>query len=100
MIDKDFESYLDDMSRSVRKAVIRDKPKNFKASTYYRRVRRIINQEVKMGKEILSLPHEIVNQYDYSDYRSTPEFDTVADYRNSKNPEEDLKKDKVKYSRK
>lgn len=75
------------MSRSKRKPIIKEKPRNRKASTYYRRVRRVINQAVKSFKEIIPDSKEIVNDYDYCDY--TFGKDGFID--------ED---DKIKYSRK
>lgn len=78
------------MSRSVKKPIIKDKSRNSKASTYYRRVRRVIKQKLKESDiEEVELPNskEIVNDYDYMDYK--------WDLRNSKN-----KKLKTKYSRK
>lgn len=84
------------MGKSFRKAIIKDKG----LRPYWRPIRSKINQLVRMGVEDLPNEKTIINDYDYSDYRFTPEFDTVSDYRYSKNPEEDLKKDKAKYSRK
>ncbi len=75
------------MSKSKRKPVIKEKPRNYKASSYYRRVRRIIKQKVKQMDEILPEAQEIVNDYDYCDYK--------FDLRTSK----DIKQ-KKKYSRK
>lgn len=61
------------MSRSYRKDIIKDKPRNYKASTmYWRRVRRTWNIEVKKihtQEEIeISSSKNLVNDYDYSDY--------------------------------
>lgn len=75
------------MSRSFRKPIVKDKPRNFKASTYYRRIRRVIKQLVKMLEEELPDPKSIVNPYDYMDWRS--------DLRDSKDIEQ-----KTKWSRK
>lgn len=72
------------MSRSKRKPIIKDRPRNNKKSTlYWRIVRRVTKQYVKLGKEI---PNEktIVNDYDYCDYT----MDLTKD------------KDSKKYSRK
>lgn len=74
------------MSRSRRKPIIKDKPRNSKAASYYRKIRRINKQRVLQGLEPLS-PKEIFNDYDYCDY--------ILDLRYSKN-----KKQKLKYSRK
>lgn len=91
------------MSRSRKLPIIKDKPRNFKASTYYRRVRRKIKQEIKnfnleipwgLCEEeyldiVCALPDakSIVNSYNYCDYK--------FDLRKSKN-----KKLKTKASRK
>jgi hypothetical protein len=63
------------MSRSRREPIIKDRPKNEKKSTFYwRTVRRVINDAVRMLKyepesdETLPEPKEIVNDYDYCDY--------------------------------
>lgn len=64
------------MSRSRRKPIIKDRPRNAKKSSlYWRVVRRVINDKVRQmftypEKEIdLPEPKEIVNDYDYSDYK-------------------------------
>ena len=63
------------MSRSKKKPIIKQRHKNEKkTSRYWRPVRRVINEKVKylnqsLDEEILPLPQEIVNDYDYSDYR-------------------------------
>lgn len=74
------------MSRSKRKPIIKGKSRNNKASTWYRKVRRINKQRIKKGLEPLNYK-EIFNDYDYCDY--------IFDLRFSK-----YKKDKIKYSRK
>lgn len=56
------------MSRSRRKPIIKDKPRNYKASTYYRRVRRKVKMAIKNNDEIMPLQKEIVNDYDYCDW--------------------------------
>ena len=62
------------MSRSRKKPIIKDHPRNKKKSSiYWRTVRRVINEKVK---ETLKDPEDteipdpksIVNDYDYSDY--------------------------------
>lgn len=91
------------MSRSYRRAIIKDRPRNYKKSTiYWRTVRRVINQKVNQLKyyfdevkkfdmmdedEILRIddtksiedripnPKVIVNDYDYSDYTFDDEHD-------------------------
>lgn len=63
------------MSRSRRKPIIKDRPRNDKKSSlYWRIVRRVINSKVreilKTDEEMdLPEPKEIVNDYDYSDYK-------------------------------
>ncbi len=63
------------MSRSQRKPIIKDRPRNYKkSSSYWRTVRRVIKNNVrylqeKMLDENIPDPKEIVNDYDYSDYR-------------------------------
>lgn len=56
------------MSRSKRKPIIKDKPRNRKASTYYRKVRRVVKLAVKAFKEVIPESQEIQNDYDYCDY--------------------------------
>lgn len=67
------------MSRSKRKPIVKDGPRNQKKSTsYWRTVRRVINDSVRQLKyddeTVLPKPKEIVNDYDYCDY--------IIDYRN------------------
>jgi hypothetical protein len=57
------------MSRSFKKPIIKDKPRNKKASSYYRSVRRVIKQAIKSDSEIIPKSQEIVNDYDYCDYK-------------------------------
>lgn len=70
------------MSRSYRKAIIKDKPRNYKnTSLYWRVVRRVQKMFWKQGKEVPD-PKTIVNDYDYSDYKfdyeyTYPEKDTT-----------------------
>ena len=62
------------MSKSRRKPVIKDGPRNEKKGTKYNRtVRRVIKDKVKYLSEILDDetlpdPKEIINDYNYSDY--------------------------------
>lgn len=56
------------MSRSKRKPIVKDKPRNKKASTYYRKIRRTNKQRIKDGLEPLN-SKELVNDYDYCDYK-------------------------------
>lgn len=75
------------MSRSRRKAIIKDCPRNFKkSSNYWRTVRRVLKEKVKLLQETddeqkIPKPQEIVNDYDYSDYRFDLRFDKSNDYR-------------------
>jgi hypothetical protein len=63
------------MSKSKKLPVIKDGPRNYKkSSAYWRTVRRVTKEKVKYLNEelednILPDPQEIVNDYDYSDYR-------------------------------
>ncbi len=66
------------MSRSYKKAIIRDKkPSN---NTYHKKVRRVSKQALREGKEIPEA-RVIVNDYDYCDYiwdvENTPGLDSV-----------------------
>lgn len=62
------------MSRSRKKPIIKDRPRNYKKSTiYWRRIRKVINSVLK-SKELdldiqFPLAKEIYNDYDYCDYR-------------------------------
>ena len=91
------------MGKSYRKAIIKEHPRNFKASTpYNRKVRRINNQitrdydlefvedDTKSTDIVLKNPKEIYNDYDYSDYK----FDYEHEY--SEKDEEHRKKLKRK----
>lgn len=70
------------MSRSYRKAIIKDKPKNYKISQFANRIIRRV--ESGYVRSILSLADmesynipsrvEIFNAYDYCDYRFVPEY--------------------------
>jgi hypothetical protein len=83
------------MSRSYKKAIFKDKPRNYKASTYYRRVRSVIKNIIRSCKDIdsLELPNSkvLVNQYDYCDYKFDFENRSVTEYE---------KNQKEKYRRK
>lgn len=70
------------MSRSTRKAIIKDRPRNSqKSENYWRKVRRVTNNFIKTIKtnpdneEIIPNPKNIYNDYDYCDY--------VWDYENT-----------------
>jgi hypothetical protein len=64
------------MSRSRKKPIAKDRPRNYKKSTiYWRRVRRTISSVVNSMKKYVNpddvlIPDEktIMNDYDYSDY--------------------------------
>lgn len=69
------------MSRSRKKAIIKDKPRNYNAAAFYwRRVRAAINNAIRSCKDLENLevpnPKNIVNDYDYCDYI----FDSEHDY--------------------
>lgn len=81
------------MSRSRKKPIIKDRPRNTKKSSlYWRVVRRVINDKVRQilsnpEKELdLPEPKEIVNDYDYSDYkidyRGDPDWKNVITSKN------------------
>lgn len=56
------------MSRSRKLPIIKDRPRNYKKSTFYWRiVRRVQKSLLKSGKEIKN-PKEIIDDYNYSDY--------------------------------
>lgn len=60
------------MSRSKRKDFIKDKPRNYKAtSIYWRKIRRIWRIITRRVDEETTYPEaqEIINDYDYCDYR-------------------------------
>lgn len=64
------------MSRSRKKPIIKDAPRNYKKSTlYWRRIRSVVNQKVRgfingqREDDTLPIPKEIVNDYDYCDYK-------------------------------
>jgi hypothetical protein len=64
------------MSRSRRKPIVKDRPRNDKKSSlYWRIVRRVINGKVRqlsktdVDETSLPEPKEIVNDYDYCDYK-------------------------------
>lgn len=58
------------MSRSTKKPILKDSPRNYnKTAIYWRVVRRVINSKVRqMMDEDLPQPREIVNDYDHTDY--------------------------------
>lgn len=70
------------MSRSYRKAIVKDKPKNYKISQFANRIiRRVEGGYVRSilslaDMETYNIPSraEIFNAYDYCDYRFVPEY--------------------------
>jgi len=68
------------MSKSRRQPIVNDRPRNEKKGVkYHRAVRRVVNKKVKylsedLDDEILPIPKEIVNDYDYSDYQHDYRF--------------------------
>lgn len=68
------------MSRSFKKAIIKDRPRNYKKSSWYWRiVRRCQKQALNASKDIPDAK-EIVNDYDYCDYKIDYEFDKSPGY--------------------
>ena len=69
------------MSRSYRKPIIKNRPRNSKkSSSYWRTIRRVTNEKVTYLKEaledeILPEPQEIIDDWDYSDYRVDYRFE-------------------------
>ena len=89
------------MSRSTRKAIIKDRPRNGKKSSlYWRSVRSTQNNAIKSCRnfEELEIPNEktIINDYNYCDYIIDHEFDR---YISRYQTREDNEKDRKKYSR-
>ena len=76
------------MGKSYRKPILKDKPRNTKASTYYRRIRRVTKIAVTQMDEILPEGQEIVNDYDYCDWKWDMTY------------KDDTDENKIKYSRK
>lgn len=69
------------MSRSTKKALIKDAPRNFKKSTiYWRTIRRVINYTLRkfrndVDEMILPKEKSIVNDYNYSDHSTDCRFE-------------------------
>lgn len=64
------------MAKSKKLAIIKQRPRNYKKSTYYwRRVRRNWRTSIASNKEELGSPKVIMNDYDYCDYKIDYEFD-------------------------
>ena len=58
------------MSRSTKQPIIKDRPRNYKKSTFYwRTIRRVIKNAIRSNEEEIPNPKEIINDYDYSDYK-------------------------------
>jgi hypothetical protein len=73
------------MSRSHKKAIIKDRPRNHKKSSlYWRRVRSAIKNKIRSCDDLDKLeipnPKTIVNDYDYCDYIIDYEHDKGPDY--------------------
>lgn len=68
------------MSRSRKKPIIKDGPRNYKkSSNYWRTIRRVTKDKVRylqenLENEIIPDPKEIINDYDYSDYKFDMRF--------------------------
>lgn len=56
------------MSRSTKKPIIKDSPKGRRA-LYWRTTRRVINEAIRQRRDMVPIEKEIVNDYDYSDYK-------------------------------
>lgn len=64
------------MSRSYKKAIIKQCHRNYKKSTkYWRAIRRCQKQAVNNSKDVPN-PKSIVNDYDYSDYTINYEYES------------------------
>lgn len=69
------------MSRSRKKPIVKDGPRNQKkGAKYHRAVRRVTNEKIRYLNEelddnVIPDPKEIVNDYDYSDYKFDFRFD-------------------------
>ena len=61
------------MSRSRKKPICKDI--GYEKRTYWRKIRRVVNHALKSGKEIIPKPKEIINDYNYSDYRFDLRFE-------------------------
>ena len=90
------------MSRSRKKAILKDRPRNAKKSAlYWRNVRSTQNNAIRGCRDLeeLEIPHEktIVDDYTYCDYKIDHEFDNFVSIYHTR---EDNEKDKEKYSRK
>lgn len=55
------------MGKSRKKPIYKDV--GIEKKKYWRKIRRVVRLAIKGEKEILPLPKEIINDYNYSDYR-------------------------------
>ena len=90
------------MSRSRRKAIIKDRPRNIKKSSFYwRQVRSSQNNVIRSCRDFdeLEIPNAktIVDDYDYCDYKFDYEFDSYLGVNTTR---EKIEKQKEKYRRK
>lgn len=73
------------MSRSRRKAIIKDRPRNYKKSSmYWRKIRRTSKNFFKsndLDEGLIPQPKEIYNDYDYCDYIFNYEYMSSSDLR-------------------
>ena len=75
--------YVNQMSRSIKQPIKKDKPRNFqKSAIYWRTIRRVINHTIRnfrnnIDEMILPKEKTIVNDYDHEDW--------VSDCRNDNN---------------
>lgn len=90
------------MSRSKRKAFIKDKPRNVnRAAMYWRPIRSAINNAIRSCKDLEELelpdPKNIINDYTYCDYSWNLEY---GNWGNSRITKEENEEDRKKYRRK
>lgn len=95
------------MSRSRKKAILKDKPRNRnKASLYWRRIRSTIKTKIRSCRNIedLEIPNHksIINDYEYCDKTIDYEYDRSSSYfwYNGKKNTEEHKKNVEKNRRK
>ena len=68
------------MSRSYKKSIIKDCPRNYKKSVlYWRKIRRVQKQYVSDNEDVI-IPHpkSIINDYDYIDYIIDYEYTIIG----------------------
>jgi len=73
------------MSRSKKKAILKDRPKNHKKSSlYWRTIRSAIKNVIRSCQNFEDLeipnPKTIISDYDYCDYKIDYEYHTTCDY--------------------